>query len=217
MARRTIGPDAAPAALQAAAQADAQRFHGHLPPPEWRPAAPRWPVAGLLLAAGLALGAIVLARPDVVADAPAPSAPVQQATSTPGPPRAHAAVPRAMPALLVGFEHGVWVIRAEAASRLDAALQLARLGGLPLRGDPTLLAGTRALTLDWEGRDPAFAWRAVLGDTVDYTLQCDGPRCQVTLLRRGAGASAGADDDDAPGNLPGAERVEPGDPGAAFH
>lgn len=75
-----------------------------------------------------------------------------------------------------------WHIAASGASRLAAAQSFAQLSGSPLRGHVDALAGSRPLELHWQGRDPAQAWRALLGSEVSYALQCDARRCQAWII-----------------------------------
>ena len=75
-----------------------------------------------------------------------------------------------------------WRIDAVAASRLDAAQQLAEMSGTLLFGSPSSLAHSRPLYLHWEGADLGAAWRAVLDDELNYAVQCRRDRCRAWMI-----------------------------------
>jgi len=223
------------AALHARAEAQAERFFGDGAAPVWRPPrrwstmlrASRRPVllGTLLLAATTAVGIAFLASidsdeaapPPVAIAAPRPrtAAPVVQSEPAGSPD------PAAVPILLhIGHEQGLWRIEAQGADRLAAARQLAALNGTPLRGAVDLLAGTRPLTVSWQGRDASFAWRAVLADEVNFALQCRAGRCQAWILSAAPEhprSDADAPADSAPGNRSPEEQDDPSNAGAQFH
>ena len=183
-------------ALHAQAQADASRFFGDAPSATWHATANlpalahpgRWRVACAIAVCFVAvLVAMLIAR-----SAPAkvlPPPPASPAGDVVDDPRAELvlAVPRISVAsspssLNIRREGAWWHIEATAASRLDAARELARLNGLPIRGATALLVDAQGLDLHWKGRDPAAAWRAVLGTEVNYALQCAGGHCTVWII-----------------------------------
>lgn len=90
--------------------------------------------------------------------------------------------PMTEPSLNMARHGRGWHIAASGASRLVAAQSFAQLSGSPLRGHVGALAGSRPLDLHWQGRDPARAWRALLGSEVSYALQCDARRCQTWII-----------------------------------
>lgn len=93
--------------------------------------------------------------------------------------------PMTEPSLNMARHGQGWHIAASGASRLAAAQAFARLSGSPLQGHVDALAGARQLDLHWQGRDPAQAWRALLGSEVSYALQCDARRCQAWIIGTG--------------------------------
>lgn len=97
--------------------------------------------------------------------------------------------PTIEPSLNMARQGQGWHIAASGASRLAAAQFFAQLSGSPLRGDVDALAGSRQLDLHWQGRDPAQAWRALLGSEVSYALQCDARRCQAWIIGTGTTGS----------------------------
>ena len=225
-------------ALHAQAEADASRFFGDAPSPAWHAEAslptlarPVWWRVACAIAVGIVavIVATVFAKsvPATVPPPPASSAndvvddsPAELVLAAPRPSRAPMAS-----SLNVRRQGAWWHIEAVAASRLDAARELARLNGLPLRGATTWLLGAQALDLHWQGRDPAAAWRAVLGTEVNYALQCDDGHCTAWIIQgdesthgspsqatnaalAGAGSSAPDNAAEAP---PPRDRVDPPD------
>jgi hypothetical protein len=75
-----------------------------------------------------------------------------------------------------------WCIDAVAASRLDAAQQLAQMSDTLLFGTPSSLAHSRPLDLHWEGTDLGVAWRAVLDGELNYAVQCQRDRCRAWMI-----------------------------------
>lgn len=73
-------------------------------------------------------------------------------------------------------------IEARGASRLDTARRLAAATASSLQGDPGVLGSAPALTLRWQGSDVEQAWRAVLGPSTNYALQCRRQRCSAWIL-----------------------------------
>lgn len=205
--RAASGPAVPLAACVSAARADAQRFFGTQAPPPWQPRvrrAMRWWLVGALAATTGAAGAIAwqhssrdlpaaagVARPVALptelesppVPAPAPAA-AAQALPTPAPDRPLALIERQA--------DGLWRIELRAHDRRDAAERLASLTGAQLLERPEVLAQTRPVTLRWQGRDAADAWRALLADELSYALDCRHPRaCKVWLFDTGvAGATA---------------------------
>jgi hypothetical protein len=113
---------------------------------------------------------------------PPPATPARSAATSPHP----AAAGALLNVTRVGRE---WRIDAVGASRLMAAQRLAQASGSPLLGDVAALATARPLDLQWQGRDVAGAWRAVLGSEVSFATHCASPsRCRVWVL----GATDGA-------------------------
>lgn len=200
-----------PLAMQAAAQADADRFYGNGPVQPWQPGADdpapaRWPWA---LGAGIMAftAATVFAAKRYVDDLTTPPAPrhalvmphgdgasltgdpdediVDEPAPTPG-----VAVPLVMQQpgstrFAVTRQRREWRIEAHGASRLLVARRLAEATGSSLRGDLSLLDATRPLDLQWQGRRAAQAWQAVLGQELSFLSQCSASRCQVWLLQAG--------------------------------
>lgn len=200
--------DSTLAATQAAAQAQALAFHGIAP------AAAR-PVAGTRPGRRLAAAAMVLSMGAAAAvaalqDRPPAEPPAVPAMATVGHPArlwettadvaaAVEAAPARVPgpaapgALEISVTDGRLQIVARAASRRDAAQQLAALTGTPLLGQPESLAQSRPLTLRWEGSDLRSAWLALLGDEVNHGLHCSATAaCRVWVLGLAAAAPAPA-------------------------
>jgi hypothetical protein len=196
----------------APAQAAAESLFGDGPPREWQPPS-RWawrrPSRRVLLAACfgvlMATGAAAVVRwlpsgpspaaePDEPpvsaadpADAPPSIEPIDTDVDDEGPEPTTAAqpAPATEPTLSLNRLGQGWVIAASGASRLVAAQTFAQLSASPLRGSVDALAGSRPLDLHWQGRDPAQAWRALLGSEVSYALQCDARRCQAWIIGTG--------------------------------
>jgi hypothetical protein len=197
----------------APAQAAAESLFGDGPPREWQPPS-RWawrrPSRRVLLAASvgvlMATGAAAVVRwlppgpslgaePDrPLASAADPAAalpstePIDTDVDDEGtePTTIAQPAPATEPTLSLNRLDRGWVIAASGASRLMAAQTFAQLSGSPLRGSVDALAGSRPLDLHWRGRDPAQAWRALLGSEVSYALQCDARRCQAWIIGNGA-------------------------------
>lgn len=148
---------------------------------------PRDGIAGALSA--FAVAAVALA-PAALLPAPAPAGP-SAAPSTPmltAPPPAVMADRRASApqrqehqadAPFVRRERAGLVIAAQSAPRAEVARQLAAATGEDPRAAAAALASARALTLHWQGRDAAEAWRLVLGDQASHALQCSAGRCRL--------------------------------------
>lgn len=207
-----------PLEMQAAAQADADRFYGNAPVMPWQPgmgdgevdgepAASRWPWAlalavlvALVAAAAFALRGYV----DDLTTAPPPvdalDAPARASASPTGDPDEDlidepAPAPRPAPTAMapgstrfaITRQRREWRIEAHGASRLLVAQKLAEATGSTLRGDVALLAGTRPLDLQWQGRGALQAWQAVLGQELSFLTQCSAARCRVWVLQAGPG------------------------------
>lgn len=199
------------AQTQAAAQAQALAFQVIGSPAHSRPARRTGWIAAALIAALLAGGAAAITLQHPPAQAAAPEAPTPSRhparlweTSEDEPaahesasarkvaePAAAASAPRG--ALAMSISHGSVRIEARAASRWDAARQLAELTGTQLLGQPEALAHARPLALRWEGRDLRAAWIVLLGDEVSHGLQCAAPgACRIWVLGSPAGAEPGS-------------------------
>jgi hypothetical protein len=182
-----------------AARSDAQRFFGRQLPPAWKPRARRQTRWCLLGALALATGGVaatvwqrqaLLGPPAVATQAPRPAAHPALLWDQPG---STAAVPmtgNAFPATLPSatppaaplpaqrqsvFERldgGEFRIHLVAHDRHAAAQRLAALTGARLLERPEALMQTRPVTLRWQGRDSAGAWRALLADEAQYLLDC---------------------------------------------
>lgn len=187
------------------AQAEALRLFGEGPPPPWQPRFPaRALIAGtLLVSAGVAAAAWMVAVAEVPAATPAAERPqtpapgaieaadhiVDAEPDAPATPRAQA--PPVRPSLdaatlVVAHAAAGWRIEANGASRFEAAQQLARLSGSPLLGAVELIARTRPLDMRWQGRDLARAWQEVLGSELNYALQCRRDRCRAWIVAAAA-------------------------------
>jgi hypothetical protein len=188
--------------LHAQAQAEAQRLFGDGPVAPWQARRAGRSVAratriaalcgGAVLLAAAALAAVVsktatqgseASQPDadqsVPAMAQAEASAASVMTPEPSAPEPAAAMPSTLTIVRVASE---WRIDAVAASRADAAQQLARLSGTPLLGAASLLAQARPLNLHWQGRDLAAAWQAVFGAEINYALQCKRDRCRAWFI-----------------------------------
>jgi len=185
----------------AAAQAQALAFHGIAPVgarPAAKPRQRRWLAAGaMVLSLGAAATVAALQRPEAVqqraAEAPVPAGhPARLWETTADAPETVEAAPaivrrRPAPAASASLEitaaDGRLQIVAQAASRWDAAQQLAALTGTQLLGQPESLAQARPLALRWQGDDLRSAWLALLGDEVNHGLHCSSPTtCRVWVL-----------------------------------
>lgn len=82
----------------------------------------------------------------------------------------------------IARERGLWRIRADAASRYEAARELAEMSGTRLPTGIEALRSTRPLDLQWEGRELAQAWQAIIGNEANYALQCAQNRCTAWIL-----------------------------------
>ncbi|HEY0883712.1 MAG TPA: hypothetical protein VGE20_00430 [Ramlibacter sp.] len=185
------------AQLRVLAERDASRSAGEQPTPGRRPAKPprfgrvwRWSVRiGAIALLGMALwvlaavGAILMPSQDVPADV-ANRVALQSTMPAPAPATGGQSELAAQPAarLLIARERGVWRIRADAASRHEAAQTLAELSGTQLPAGLEALRSTRPLDLQWEGHDLAQAWQAVIGDEANYALKCSPRRCMAWLV-----------------------------------
>lgn len=180
-----------------AAQLQAERHFGDAPPPPWEPAVPaaaalarHWRWAGL---GGLAVAAALIAwsiggRSAEAAAAPAPVAAWEHESGVDevddaDPPEPRGAAQAVLPvALAVSHSGRFWRVEAQGASRLDAARRLAELSGSALHGSIELLAQARPLDLRWQGRTLAQAWEQVLGQDLNYALQCRRDRCEAWIV-----------------------------------
>jgi hypothetical protein len=193
--------DSTLAATQAAAQAQALAFHGIAPVgarQASRPRRRRWLAAAVMvLSLGAAAAVAALQRPAPVepraAQAPVPAGHPARLWETtadvpdavePAPPIApRRPAPAASASLEITATDGRLQIVAQAASRWDAAQQLAALTGTQLLGQPESLAQSRPLALRWQGTDLRSAWLALLGDEVNHGLHCSAPTaCRVWVL-----------------------------------
>lgn len=185
------------AQLRVLAERDASRYAGEAPTPGRRSAKPRrfarvwrWAVRiGAIALLGMALwvlaavGATLVPAEDVPA-AVASRVELQSTMHAPAPKTGVYSQLAAQPAerLLIVRERGVWRIRADAASRHEAAQTLAELSGTHLPAGLEALRSTRPLDLQWEGQDLAQAWQAVIGDEANYALKCSQRRCMAWLV-----------------------------------
>ena len=185
------------AQLRVLAERDASRNAGEQPKPGRRSAKPRrfgrvwrWSVRiGAVALLGMAswflaaVGATMVPSEDVPA-AVASRLELQSTMPAPAPTTGVYAQRGSQPAerLLIARERGVWRIRADAASRHEAAQTLAELSGTQLPAGLEALRSTRPLNLQWEGHDLAQAWQAVIGDEANYALKCSPRRCMAWLV-----------------------------------
>ena len=201
-----------PMEMQAAAQADADRFYGDGPAQPWQPgddepAAPRWPwvVAGVMVLITAATGWAATRYIDSLTTPAQPrtalAAPQRDVASLTGDPDEDLIddpAPAPRPAAQTPMQPGStqftvsrqrreWHIEANGASRLLVAQRLAEVTGSSLRGDLSLLNTTRPLDLQWQGRGALQAWQAVLGQELSFLTQCSASRCRVWLLQAGQG------------------------------
>jgi hypothetical protein len=193
----------------AAAQAQALAFHGIAPVgarPAAKPRQRRWlAAAAMVLSLGAAATVAALQRPEAVApraaEAPVPAGhPARLWETTADVPEAVEAAPASVPrraetsasgSLEITATDGRLQIVAQAASRWDAAQQLAALTGTQLLGQPESLAQARPLALRWQGSDLRSAWLALLGDEVNHGLHCSAPTaCRVWVLGPATAAPA---------------------------
>ena len=193
------------AQLRVLAERDASRYAGAEPTPGRRSAKPprfsrvwRWSVRiGAIALLGMALWVLAAVRvtlapsdDDSAAVAssvelqPTMQVQVQVQAPAPAPTTGGHSELAAQPAarLLIARERGVWRIRADAASRHEAAQTLAELSGTQLPAGLEALRSTRPLNLQWEGHDLAQAWQAVIGDEANYALKCSPRRCMAWLV-----------------------------------
>jgi len=201
-------------ACLAAARIDAQRFFSEQPPPAWKPRVSRrtrwWLLGALALATG-GVAATVWQRqaphvPQAAAqprpathpallwdlpsagpvptaiEAPTPTAPMAEPVAEPKPAQAQPLIER--------LDNGELRIRLVAHDRRDAAERLAVFTGARLLERPEALAQTRPVTLHWQGRDTATAWRALLADDAHYLLDCRVERACKLWIFGAHGASA---------------------------
>ncbi|MDX2146590.1 MAG: hypothetical protein SFZ23_03630 [Planctomycetota bacterium] len=192
-----VAPLESLAQLRVLAERDASRYAGADPTSGRRSAEPprfgrvwRWSVRiGAIALLGIALwvlaavGAILTPPEDVPADV-ASRVDLQSNMQAPAPTTGVYSPLAAQPAerLLIARERGVWRIRADAASRHEAAQTLAELSGTHLPAGLEALRSTRPLDLQWEGHDLAQAWQAVIGDEANYALKCSQRRCMAWLV-----------------------------------
>ena len=185
------------AQLRVLAERDASRYAGEEPTPGRRSANPRrfgrvwrWSVRiGAIALLGMALwvlaavGATLVPSEDVPA-AVASRVDLLSTMQAPAPTTGVHPELAAQPAerLLIARERGVWRIRADAASRHEAAQTLAELSGTHLPAGLEALRSTRPLDLQWEGHDLAQAWQAVIGDQANYALKCSQRRCMAWVV-----------------------------------
>ncbi len=202
-----------PMEMQAAAQADADRFYGDGPAPAWQPgdeedAPSRWPWVLAVVTVSIAIAAGFGAKRYVddltTADTPRPAAlvalretasptgdPDDDLIDEPAPPvRRVAPVQPGNTEFSITRQRREWRIEAHGASRLRVAQRLAEATGSSLRGDVSLLDTTRPLDLQWQGRGAAQAWQAVLGQELSFLTQCSAARCRVWVLQAGDGNAA---------------------------
>lgn len=202
-------PAMTPLEIQAAAQADADRFYGDGAAPPWQPGddgleTARWPwvLAGALVLIVAACGFATRRYIDDLTTPVAPRStlvtPARDAASltgdpdddlidepAPAPKPAVAPMPPGSTQFTVSKQRREWRIEAHGASRLLVAQRLAEATGSSLRGDLSLLNATRPLDLQWQGRRAAQAWQAVLGQELSFLSQCSASRCRVWLLHAG--------------------------------
>ena len=191
--------------IRALAENEATRHFGDAPPTPWQPSGR--PVISFRRAlrgwacvavAVLAAGGWVLAQSHAPWPSPASrsSAPPESAVgpaslarygldasdqpvAAPVPAPTGTAIATALRVERIG---GVWRIRAESASRYEAARELAALSGTEVPSGANALRAARPLNLRWEGRDLAAAWQAVIGNEASYALQCRPGRCTVWIV-----------------------------------
>lgn len=195
--------------IRSLAENEATRHFGDALPTPWQPSGPpavlaRWALrgCGCVIIAVLAAGGWVLAQSHAPWPSPASrsSAPLEPAAEPVSPARygldvsdqpVAAPVPTPAPtgtgtatatALRVERTRGVWRIRAELASRYEAARELAALSGTEVPSGANALRAARPLNLRWEGRDLAATWQAVIGNEASYALQCRPGRCTVWIV-----------------------------------
>lgn len=199
---------AIPVDVQAAAQADADRFFGDMPARPWPagddgPARSRWPwvlsAAALLILAAAAWASTQyiddLTTPRDKYDMPPPREtasltgdPDEDLVDEPAPapkPASPSPVQPGSTQFSVSRQRREWHIEAHGASRLRVAQALAEATGSSLRGDLSLLNAAWPLDLRWQGHRAAQAWQAVLGQELSFLTQCSGSRCSVWLLQAG--------------------------------
>jgi hypothetical protein len=132
------------------------------------------------------LAGTVFATHHVRPDVPLPSPALATLAQTPiAAPSAQVNVQAAAPALAIKREGTTIRIAADAASRWEAARQLAALTHVELLGQPEALADAPPITLHWQGRDVQAAWAALLGDETSHALQCDAAGCKVWVFAVG--------------------------------
>ena len=197
-----------------AARVDALRYFGQQPPPAWEPRVSRrtrwWLLGALALATGGVTATVWQRQAPHVAqaaaqprpathpallwdlpgagtvptaiEAPAPAAPKAEPMVEPMPAQAEPLVER--------LANGELRIRLVAHDRRAAAERLAVLTGARLLERPETLAQTRPVTLHWQGRDTATAWRALLADDAHYLLDCRVERACKLWIFGAHGASA---------------------------
>lgn len=201
--------DSTLAATQAAAQAQALAFHGIATVAARHGATPRrrrWLATGVMVLSMGAAAAVAALQSRAPIEPPAAQAPLAAAhparlwETTADLPDAVEAAPAIVPrrpdpaasaSLEITATDGRLQIVAQAASRWDAAQQLAALTGTQLLGQPESLARSRPLALRWQGSDLRSAWLALLGDEVNHGLHCSAPTaCRVWVLGPAAAAPA---------------------------
>ncbi|HEY6354608.1 MAG TPA: hypothetical protein VIY30_08975 [Burkholderiaceae bacterium] len=186
------------AKVYARAQAEAERLCDDTPVTLWR--APRFGrlaratrlAAICTIAAALAAAALAAVVSSIAPRRLEFTAPVNEATPAVVQPKSPAtevfafaqpSVPHpAKGSLAITHVGSKWRIDAVAASRLDAAQQLAQMSGTLLFGSPSSLAHSRPLDLHWEGADLGAAWRAVLDGELNYAVQCQRDRCRAWMI-----------------------------------
>jgi hypothetical protein len=104
-----------------------------------------------------------------------------------------AAAPASVPSRIERSGDGLLTLHLVAHDRADAARRLAALTQAKLLDRPEALSAAPALTLRWQGRDAAAAWRALLGDDAHYALHCrDAAACTVWIFGAHVGTAASA-------------------------
>lgn len=199
-------PPSLPPEVERLAEAEAERFYGDGPAAAWQPA-PQWTwptraikralwvALALLAVAAITTAAVMRAWPSAddenaidlrVANDPAQDVIDEPVPAAAPPPPSTATAPHpVVPGTLFNVTRlgREWRIDAMGASRLMAAQRLAQASGSLLLGDVAILAEARPLDLQWQGRDVAGAWRAVLGSEVSFATHCASPsRCRVWVL-----------------------------------
>jgi hypothetical protein len=90
----------------------------------------------------------------------------------------------------IGVEGGIVRVDIDAMPARDAALRLASVTQTTLDGAQVLGADPARITMHWQGRSVAAAWRELLPGDASFATRCDARACRVWIAGGAAPAPA---------------------------